>query len=89
MGDKMMKRISMTIDEKGLDALNNLAKSMNTSRSEAVKYLIRYYLRMQSLFKEDIEALPYLFEDMDESELFDFREALKEKMDELKLEGEL
>lgn len=85
----MIKRISMTIDEKGLDALNNLAKSMNTSRSEAVKYLIRYYLRIQAILKENTDAFPYYLEDLDNDEMHELQEMLENMKNELKSEDEL
>ena len=84
-----VKRISVSMDEKSIDEIGKLAQKHEISRSEEIKFLTKYYLRIQSIMKEYADALPYYFEDMDESKLNDFREKLKEMRDELKAEDEL
>ena len=85
----MIKRISVSMDEKSIDEIGNLARKHEISRSEEIKFLAKYYLRIQAIMKEYAEAVPYYFEDMDEKELNDFKEKLKEMRDELKAEDEL
>ena len=85
----MIKRISVSMDEKSIEKINELAGKHGISRSEEIKFLTKYYLRIQDILKEYTDAFPYLLEDMDEGELYDFTEKLKEMKNELKAEDEL
>ena len=48
-----------------------------------------FYLRLNRDTNGLTEALPYLIEDMDNNEKYEFLEQLKNKYNELKMEGEL
>jgi metal-responsive CopG/Arc/MetJ family transcriptional regulator len=85
----MIKRISVSMDEKSIEKINELAGKHGISRSEEIKFLTKYYLRIQSILKEYTDAFPYLLEDMDEKEIYDLKEKLTEMRDELKTEDEI
>ena len=85
----MIKRISVSMDEKSIEKINELAGKHGISRSEEIKFITKYYLRIQSILKEYTDAFPYLLEDMDEKEIYDLKEKLTEMRDELKTEDEI
>ena len=85
----MIKRISVSMYEKSIEKINELAGKHGISRSEEIKFLTKYYLRIQSILKEYTDAFPYLLEDMDEKEIYDLKEKLTEMRDELKTEDEI
>ena len=85
----MIKRISVSMDEKSIEKINELAEKHGISRSEEIKFLTKYYLRIQAILKEYADSFPYLLEDMDEKEIYDLKEKLTEMRDELKTEDEI
>ena len=85
----MIKRISVSMDEKSIEKINELAGKHGIARSEEIKFLTKYYLRIENILKEYTDAFPYFLEDMDDKEMHDLMEKLKEMRDELKAEDEL
>jgi protein associated with RNAse G/E len=79
---RKMKVISFTLPE-------NMVAQLGKNRSEKMRKMIVYYLRIAAILKENTDALPYFIEDLDSDELYEFIKNIQSVMDELKTEGEL
>lgn len=84
-----MNSIGISIDKKPLAELDELAKKHGFSRSKEIVFLIQFYKRMESILNEDVDALPYYLEDMDDEKLYELKNELKNEYKDLKSNNEM
>lgn len=84
-----MNSIGISIDKKPLEELNELAEKHGFSRSKEIVFLIKFYKRMESILNEDVDALPYYLEDMDDEKLYELKNELKNEYEVLKSNNEM
>ena len=84
-----MNSIGISIDKKPLEELDELAKKHGFSRSKEIVFLIKFYKRMECILNEDVDALPYYLEDMDDEKLYELKNELKNEYKDLKSNNEM